>query len=71
MSYLDEFDKRSAQAKTHPKLKAMFEKYLGVQGQVALAMHQSKSFTIEEKNEVMDLFNKIWDKKAEGVLSCQ
>jgi hypothetical protein len=69
MSFLDEFDKRSKQAKSNPKLKAMFEKYLEVQGQVALAMHYSKSFTTEESNEVMDLFNKIWDKKAKEVLS--
>ena len=71
MNYLDEFDKRSKQAKSNPKLKAIFNKYLEVQGQVALAMHYSKSFTTEESNEVMDLFNKIWDKKAEEVLSCQ
>ena len=69
MSYLDEFDKRSKQAKSNPKLKAMFNKYLGVQGQVALAMQYSKSFTTEESNEVMDLLNKIWDKKAKEVLS--
>ena len=69
MSYLDELEKRIKQAKSNPKLKAMFEKYLGVQGQVALAMHYSKSFTTEESNEVMALFNKIWDKKAKEVLS--
>lgn len=69
MSYLDELEKRIKQAKSNPKLKAMFNKYLGVQGQVALAMHYSKSFTTEESDEVMALFNKIWDKKAKEVLS--
>jgi hypothetical protein len=28
-------------------------------------------FTTEESNEVIHIFNKIWDKKAEEVLSCQ
>jgi len=71
MNYLDEFDKRSKQAKSNPKLKAMFEPHLGVQSTVALAMHQADLYTTGETNEVMDLFNKIWDKKAEEVLSCQ
>ena len=71
MNYLDEFDKRSKLAKSHPELKKMFEPHLGVQSLLALSMHQAKLYTNEETNEVMALFDKIWDKKAEGVLSCQ
>jgi|13_taG_2_1085334.scaffolds.fasta_scaffold58691_4 hypothetical protein len=69
MSFLADFDKRSKQAKSNPKLKAMFENHLEVQSKVALAMTYSKLFTTEESNDVMALFNKIWDKKVKEVLA--
>jgi len=71
MNYWDELDKRLKLVENHPKLRKMFNEYGGVTSQLSLSMHYSKLFTEEETNEVMDLFNKIWDKKAEEVLSCQ
>ena len=71
MNYRDELDKRLKLVENHPKLRKMYNKYGEVMGQVALSMHYSKMFTTEESNEVIHIFNKIWDKKAEEVLSCQ
>jgi len=71
MNYWDELDKRLKLVENHPKLRKMYNKYGEVMGQVALSMHYSKMFTTEESNEVINIFNKIWDKKAEEVLSCQ
>ena len=71
MNYWDELKERIKLVENNPKLRKMFNEYGEVMCQLSLSMHYSKLFTEEESNEVIHLFNKIWDKKAKEVLSCQ